>query len=260
MDHNSKQEKEDLTRRADSSTNIITDGEPESDATGESEPTMSRRALLVATGVATATVAGCLGDGSTDSVQLQSLGVYGYGGSQVMASTAKTVSVEETEPNDTREEAMAVSLGTEIQATLETAGVDWFAFDAESDQTVIAELVRSADEGVSSVILYGPGGDYQNLVFVGTNDPVSVVETVETTGTHYVEVVDIEQGDGDYSLAITTDAGSTTSTPTQTSTPEATATPTATDTPTPTPTATPYSEDEYGEQSYGEYGYGGVDA
>jgi hypothetical protein len=179
---------------------------------------------------------------------LQALSVYGYGGDQVLASASETVTVSESEPNDSQGEAMSVSLGTEIAGQLERAGVDWFAFDADSGETVTARFTRSATDGVTSVVLYGPDGDFGDLVFVGSDDPVDLVETVETAGTHYVEVVDVQNSDGDYTLALTSGSTST-STPTPTSTPTVTATPTATTV-----------EDDYGEQSYGEYGYGGVDA
>jgi len=103
----------------------------------------------------------------------------------------------------------------------------------------------AATDGVSSVVLYGPDSDYKDLVFVGIDDPARVVETAATTGTHFVEVVDVQRSKGAYSLALTADSDS--------------GTPTQTATATPTPTATPL-DDDYGTQTYGEYGYGGVDA
>jgi len=224
----------------------------------EAKGAMSRRAMLIATGAATASVAGCVGTGGTDdSAQLQSLAVYGYGGDQVMASTPETVTVSESEPNDNRTEAMAISLGTKVDGKLDSAEVDWFGFDANSGQRVVIEFSREATNGVTSIILYGPDGDFQGLVYAGTEDPVHVIETLDKSGTHYVEIVDIQDSEGAYTLTLTTDSESTTGTPTPSPTP--TPTPTATATPTPTPTSTPV-EDDYAEQKYGEYGYGGVDA
>jgi hypothetical protein len=248
MDGNSEGRKEFHTGAVESSKNELP---AESSETAPDEVgKLTRRSLLVAAGAATASLAGCTGSGNTGAVELQSLGVYGYGGKQVMANSSETVTVTESEPNDTRQEAMSVSLGTEIMGELETADVDWFAFDADEGQTVVAEFTRSVASGVTSLILYGPGGDYRDLIFVGTGDPTQLVETVGTTGTYYIEVVDVEQSAGEYTLRINSESEST-------PTPTATATPTVTETQ--TATSTPI-EDDHGEQGYGEYGYGGVDA
>jgi len=251
MDDSSERKKNLLTNGVNDSKEVLPgeDGE---------ETMMTRRSVLLAAGAAGASLAGCTGSGSTGNVELQPLGVYGYGGNPVLSSASETITTAESEPNDTRKEAMEVSLGTEIDGELTTAEADWFAFDAEAGQTVIVEFSRSAADGVTSVILYGLDGDYQDLVFVGTDDPTRLEETLGATGTHYVEVVDIQQSAGGYTLGITTDAEET-STPTPTATPTETQTATPTATPTETQTATSL-EDDYGEQVYGGYGYGGVDA
>jgi cell division septation protein DedD len=121
--------------------------------------------------------------------------------------------------------------------------------------------------GVTSVVLYGPGCTFKTLRQVGTESQIQISATAQESGTHYVEIVDVQEGDGDYTMRV--DTGSSTATPTPTDTATATPSPTPTDTatatPTPTDTATATPSptattvaDDYGEQGYGEYGYGGV--
>ena len=43
-------------------------------------------------------------------------------------------------------------------------------------------------DGASSVILYRPGGDYRNLVSIGTDDSACVLKLLDTGGTRCVEV------------------------------------------------------------------------
>jgi hypothetical protein len=50
--------------------------------------------------------------------------------------------VSETESEDNRREATSVSPETTVERRIEGADVDWFAFDAESGQAVVAEFSR----------------------------------------------------------------------------------------------------------------------
>jgi hypothetical protein len=70
--------------------------------------------------------------------------------------------------------------------------------------------------------------------YVGTGTPVTLTETTETDGTHYLQVIDINGGTGSYALTVM-DSDFTTATPT----PEPAQTPTPEPTPTPTPKPTP---------------------
>lgn len=244
MDDNSDPEKDATTSHVDRSNCSINSNKGASEDSEEGNLKMSRRGMLLATGTVTASLVGrASGNRTSRDVEVQPLNVYGYGGREVLSKSSEVATVEETEPNDQRSTAMEVSLGTKVNATLETASVDWFAFDAQSGVTVVAEFSRSSTDGVTSVILYGPDGDYIDLVFVGTDQPVSVVETIGTSGTHYVEVVDIQRSKGKYSLALTTGSGTDTGTETGSETPTATET-----------------EDDYGEQAYGGQTYGGIQA
>jgi len=245
---------------------------------------IDRRTYLALAGAAlgTATVAGCLGGDDTPADRQVHFG-YGGGPFMLAVGSAALAAASESEPNDACANASSIATDTTVSGTLESAGVDWFGFDLDAGEEYEVRFDRVPAKGVTSVVLYGPGCTFETLRQVGTDKEISIGATADEAGTYYVEVVDIQQGDGDYSLYVDTGGSTTTSTETATSTatPTATdtATPTATDTatstatPTPTDTATATATDtatstatptatsvvdEYGEQGYGEYGYGGV--
>jgi hypothetical protein len=238
--------------------------------------TVSRRTYVALLGGALASMAGWAGTGSgaTES-QVAGPGdtdpttTYGYGGAAVLAERSVSVasaslatSVAESEPNDSRGEATVVGTDVKVSGSLESAEIDWFAFDLTAGATETVTLTRASDQGIVAVALYGPDGEHLDLQYVGNDVPVSLdVDSASETGTHYVEVVDVQQGSGEYSLTIGSPTDETTSTPTPTPTATSTPTPTTTSTPTPTTTSTPTPTpvDDYGVQGYGEYGYGGVD-
>jgi hypothetical protein len=225
---------------------------------------IDRRTYLALAGAAlgTATVAGCLGGNDTDEGRKVH---FGYGGGPFMLSvgSAALAAASESEPNDACANAAPISTDTTVSGTLEPAGVDWFGVDLAAGEAYEVRFDRVPTTGVTSVVLYGPGCTFETLRQLGTDQEISIGATADEAGTYYVEVVDIQESDGDYSLRV--DTGSSTSTSTSTETATSTATPTSTSTPTstetatttPTPTATPVV-DEYGEQGYGQYGYGGV--
>jgi len=207
---------------------------------------------------------------------------FGYGGGPILVAGASALATGESEVNDASANADPIDTDTEVSGTLETAGVDWFAFDATAEESFDVVFDRVSADGVTSVVVYGPDCGFLGLRQVGTDRQVAIPETPVETGTHYVEVVDVQAGDGDYTLQVVTD-GSATATETATPSPTATDSPTATPSPTDSPTATPSPTatatpsptdsptatatpsptatevvDEYGEQGYGDYGYGGA--
>jgi hypothetical protein len=211
---------------------------------------LDRRSYLLMAGTAAASIAGCTGESSPPAMALEMNPptTYGYGGTKALSQTAvTTVTTEETEPNDDRKEATQVSTGTEISGDLSTAEVDWYTVDVAAGDDIIVDFDRSSDSGVTAVVLYGPNGDYLNLVYVGNGDVVRLEETARESGAHFVEVIDVQEGSGAYTLGIYANEAPTptptaTPTPTPTPTPTATPTPTPTPTPTATPTATPTPE------------------
>jgi len=227
---------------------------------------LTRRSYLAATGLTTAALAGCadLASGTVSPVS-----TFGYGGGPALQQPS-SLSVSESEPNDSEASADAVRVGATVTATLDRSDSDWYTVGLSRGDEVAIEFARTAPTGVTAVILYDPDGEYSNLRYVSTDQPVVVGKTVEQSGTYYVQVVDTQDSDGSYTLHVGTGTDTPTATPTETPTVTPTETPTVTptdtptvtptDTPTVTPTDTPTLEDDYGEQGYGAYGYGGINA
>jgi len=253
MDENSNREKTRLTGLLERGNKFLTRGE---ERTEEGELLLDRRSYLAAAGLTTAAVAGCADLDSGQTVQPVSS--FGYGGGPVLQQTS-SLTVSESEPNDRQGNADAISLGATVSGTLAVSDTDWYLVDASAGDDIAVEFSRQAASGVTAVILYSPDGTFHNLKYVASDDPVTVAGTAETSGNHFVQVVDTQNSDGDYTMTV--GGTSTTPTPTETATPVVTetATPESTETATPVVTETTTSaEDDYGEQGYGEYGYGGI--
>ena len=224
---------------------------------------LGRRSYLKMSATAVAAAAAFVGHEQVTSVPKQAaVTVHGYGGRPVVqqhgSQTVNAVSggslaqlsvATETEPNDTKATAQRVGVGTSLEATLTPAEVDWYAFEAARGAHVVLELDRAAADGITALILYGPDGDYLNLRYTGSDVPARVdLDSAPTSATYYAQVVDIQEGSGDYTLDVM-DGDAVTPTETPTPTP----TPTPTETPTPAPV-----DDTFGKQGYGKYGYGGI--
>ena len=233
-------------------------------------------------GAALATGAGVVSQSTETTVpaQVKPMELYGYGGTPIRttqsistASTSTTstalqlATTTETESNDDRSEASNVGVDVEVSGTLEPAEVDWFAFDLAQGQRVSATLDRQRERGVTAFIVYGPDGKYRDLVYLGNGKPSVLTVEATTAGTHYAEVVDIQSGDGKYTLTIetvlsdgdtsdgTTDNGTTDNGTSDGTTDNGTTDDTANE--------TPVIDDpsiEFGTQGYGELGYGGLSA
>jgi len=224
---------------------------------------LNRRSYMKLGTVAAGLLAGCSGAisgyGDSENASPGALAddvQFGYGGVALASSTgmlAASAASSEQEPNDTRAEAMLVSMNSEVTGQLDAGEVDWFAFDAAGGQQYTVEFDRADAAGVSVVALYDGDGDFLNQVYVGTGDATTLAETPDADVRRYVEIVDVEDSESDYTLTVS-DRSSTTTTSTATTT----ATTTVTTTSTTTTATTTTIEDEYGEQNYGEYGYGGV--
>jgi hypothetical protein len=246
---------------------------------------LSRRSYLKMSVTAVAAAGAFVGhDVATSVPERAAVTIHGYGGQPIVEqhgsqtvnalsgdSLAQLSTSTEAEPNDTQATAQPVTVGSAITATLAPAEVDWYAFEVAQGDRVVLELDRTPRYGIAALILYGPDGDYMDLRYVGSDTPAQVdLDEAPTAATYYAQVVDIQDGSGDYTLNVTS-GDEVTPEPTATPTPEPTATPTPepTATPTPEPTATPTPEptatptptptdESFGEQGYGEYGYGGV--
>lgn len=213
----------------------------EEDASGVS---LSRRSVLSAVGVTAASMAGCVGGPSSDT-ELSSFVAYGFGGTPIMQQS--TQSVTESEPNDTQASAMPIEIGSVVSGTLTRNDSDYYSVTLASGEKLTVEFDRTAETGMTVVIVFGPDGDLGNIRYVPSDDPMVFTEVAEMSGTYYVQVVDTQDSASDYSLTLTSN-GESTETPTATATPTENSTPTESTTPV----------DDYGQQGYGQYGYGGM--
>ncbi|WP_436932539.1 pre-peptidase C-terminal domain-containing protein [Halosimplex halobium] len=164
-----------------------------------------------------------------------------------------TTSDSESEPNDTRATATPIQTGVNVNGRLSPAEVDWFAFDVAGGATLTVQLTKNGKAGVVSLVAYDTSGSFVNEVYVSSDAPVDLEFVAAETGTYFVQIVDVESGNGAYELRVDTTGGQRTATPTPTPTATETATPTATSTETATA-----ADSDYGLQGYGEYGYGGT--
>jgi hypothetical protein len=233
-------------------------------------PMLGRRTYLGLTGaaLATATTGYAVSGGDSESAQvteLNSVTSFGYGGSPVVQQSAKlvTASTVEAEPNDSIETAMPVDSGVTVDAMLETSETDWYGISAAEGDQITVEYDRSSSQGITSVFIYNPDGESVETRNVGTDKLVTVAELAATAGTYFIQITEVNNGGGEYTLTTWAGDGSTTTpsptptaTATSTATPTATSTATPTATPSPTPSPTPVADD-FGEQGYGAYGYGG---
>jgi hypothetical protein len=190
--------------------NNLAEEQPEPDAsnkpqTGEnvvnSSLKLGRRSYLSLAATAVAAVAGCSGQKSTvrEEIDLQPLGVYGYGGTSVRSRESVSLVVTKSEPNNGRTKATPIELGSPVDGTLASGDTDWYAFDV-TDEEVRVDFERHSGDGITVVVLYGPGGEFVDFVYATSSEAVQVLEPIEEGGTHYVELLDVQGGEGEYTL------------------------------------------------------------
>jgi hypothetical protein len=177
--------------------------------------------MLLAGGAVATAVSGLTGGTvatATPTADVSQIDAYGYGGGGAIGTAATaTLTVDssetltQTEANAERSTAMAITPGALVEAELDPATVDWFGFDATEGDPITVEYERAPAVGVTSVVVYGPDGSFKEKLFVGTDSLHRLSTTATTTGTHFVQVIDIEEGDGPYSFTVlleTVDDGS----------------------------------------------------
>jgi hypothetical protein len=186
-------------------------GSSEEQSTDESSSLDRRTYMLMAGGAAAAAIGGTAGGSvSASGTAISQPDLYGYGGGSLkpdgqvttLHSVAALDSVTEVEDNDERATAMEISPGVQVDATLETATVDWFVFGAQAGDPITIEYDRVNDVGITGLILYGPDGNYKNKLWVGTGSPHTFEGIAETSGDHYFQVIDVTDGAGDYSFSV----------------------------------------------------------
>lgn len=230
-----------------------------SDENGPQLTVTDRRAFLAVTGgLLSASIAGCSGnepssDPTKGETHVQVKRAFGYGGAALETSVQKMMVATqdaESEPNDTRGNATPIQKGVNVTGQLESAEVDWFAFDASSDATLTVQFTKESASGVVSMAIYGTAGEFIDELYVSSDATATREFTASASGTYFAQIVDIEAGDSAYELRVDSSSDTTTETATPTATETATATTTETETTT--------TSSDYGTQGYGEYGYGGT--
>jgi len=199
---------------------------------------ITRRAALSSVGLATASLLGCTGataaSGSKSEIASKKPETFGFGGAPLVSAptSVENLATTESEPNDRRANATAIETDTPVSGTLSTADIDWFAFHGTGSEVTI-EFTRSTDTGVAIVGIYDSAGNFVNHVYAVGSGSVTVSEST-TEDTHYLQVVDINDGEGEYTITVQTGSksGNDDGTGAQTTT--------------------------YGVQGYGQYGYGGI--
>ena len=232
------------------------DSSTERDDGGRSEWPISRRAVLGLSAAAAASSLGLSAVGSEPSgaTPVDVPTVYSYGGAPVVQGGTtellgvRTGTVDESEPNDDRSDATRLPAGATVSATLAASEVDWYTFEAAAGERMAVVLDREHSAGATALLVYDTDGANLDLTFVGGDAPAEIVETAPSDGLYFAQVVDIQDGSGEYTLSVTVGEEST-STPTET--------PTSTETPTPTPTETPTST-ETPAPVEGQSPYGGT--
>ena len=166
---------------------------------------VSRRSWLKAVGTVAAS-AGIVAGSKTLTGEASATG-HGYGGAPLITqfdSVESFSSASESEPNDHRDNATAVTLDTVVSGTLSTAEVDWYSFNVASGKDLYVQYDRNYDGGVSVMALFGPNGQLMNQMYVSSDTAVVLPVTTSTDGTHHVQIVDIRDAGGDYTLLATT--------------------------------------------------------
>lgn len=197
----------------------------DTEATGESGDgvSLSRRNYMTLAGTAAASTLGYLGATGQAAAASPSVAAYSYGGTPMLEQST----LEETEPNGRSDDATRIQSGVGVLGTLESDEIDWFTFDASKGDDLRATFDREKGTGVSVVILHGRNQQYLNRTYVDSDAPSEVTAAARYSGAHYVQVLDIQNGDGDYTLTVRAGSESTDS-----------------------------NLEEYGVQGYGDYGYG----
>jgi hypothetical protein len=111
-----------------------------------------------------------------------------------------------------------------VTGPLTPGDTDWFAFEA-ADEEITIEYTRPTDVGITVLALFDAAGYIVGHQFTRGQQTVSLSETT-TAGTYFVQIVNIEDGDGEYTVTVRSES----------------------------------TESTYGVQGYGEYGYGGTPA
>lgn len=196
---------------SDELTTKSEEAEPKSDENSSSLKRRSYLKYLAGTTTITAVIYG--GESLSKDLFPNGLRQYGYGGVPIgVAAGAQVDTITESEPNDRKSAANEVGTGTTVSGTLSAGEVDWYTFETATteDQSIVYE--RMSEDGVTVLVIYGSDGQFHDQLYVSATDPVEVSDVQVEGETFYVQIVDVEDGNGEYTLknqVSTTDSTST---------------------------------------------------
>ena len=197
-----------------SSSSQVSQEQSAAERTDASGRALDRRSyMLLASGAAAAAATGGVASASAaaSGTEINQPELYGYGGGSLLpnrehitlvGSTTVSRSVTQTEENAERAEAMAIEAGVQVNATLDPATVDWFAFDASEGDSITIEYDRETTTGLTGVLLYDPDGQFKEKLYVATGNVHRVRSQAEEAGEHFVQVIEVKNGDGPYSFTV----------------------------------------------------------
>lgn len=117
-----------------------------------------------------------------------------------------TVTELDDEPNDDIGNATTVPDDAELSDSIPAGGVDVFAFDASAGDRVRVTFDREPEKGVTAVTVLGPvtGAEVGPISarMVGVPYATEFGFVAPQNATYYVQVADVEQGHGNYTLEL----------------------------------------------------------
>lgn len=189
---------------------------PDDDDGGDGQPRVSRRKYLLLTGTGMAAVAGQTGDNSgvvsaktTDTTTVSAPDTYGYGGGSVLSqSTSPQITAQRPLGDHTRENldseitttAEELPSDTTVNNTLPADSSRWYALEVTGGEDLLVDFQRSDPDGITALVLYDADGSFRSLRYAASDAPVQLLDTIEAGGTVFLQTVDVQNGDGDYTL------------------------------------------------------------
>ena len=155
-------------------------------------------------GAAAVSLAGCTGkEGPTAG---GAAARFGYGGEPAVTSQLTAIDVSEiAEDTDIVNSATSLTIDTPLSTTLSPGSSDLFAFKPDG-KDVTARFTPDSDTGVTALGMFDPDGELLSQAYASSNAPVYLPESLLASGTHYLQVMDVSQSGGDYSLNVSADS------------------------------------------------------
>lgn len=105
------------------------------------------------------------------------------------------VAADETEPNDSRENAEQIQIGETIEGDLPESDEDWFAFTVEKGETINVSAAAAVSDDSTDFSLVTPNGEEVAGARLSDNSE-SFGTTATTSGTYYIEIAGVSPSRG----------------------------------------------------------------